>query len=291
MRSGRARSLATTTSAICRPNDPPPAFADIRDDQMMQLTCDAFLGGRLGLWQPARGYRAAMDAVLLAAFTSSRAGESVLDIGCGVGAAALCLGARVPGLDLHGLEVQGEYADLARRNAEENDVPLVVHDGDLFAPSGDLRAKHFDHVITNPPFRRAGEGSSPPDEGRRRARVEGDPGLSAWIAAAARRVRPKGRLTLIHRAERLPEILSGMAGLFGGVEVLPVAPRPDRPAGRVLVRGRKGSSAQFVLHSPLTIHERSAHIRDAPDYTERAEKILRHMQELLPDARLGGNQG
>ncbi len=258
---------------------------------MTDLTCDAFLGGRLRLWQPARGYRAAMDPVLLAAFTPVRAGESVLDVGCGVGAAALCLGARVRGLDLHGLEIQSDYATLARRNAAENDLPVTVHDGDVFAPSQDLSARAFDHVITNPPYRRESEGPPSPDPGRRRAHVEQDPGLQAWIAAAARRVRPKGRLTLIHRADRLPELLASLDGLFGGVEVLPVAPRPDRPAGRVLVRARKGSSAQFVLHSPLTIHEGSAHIRDAPDYTERAEKILRHMQELLPDARSGGNQG
>src|SRR5574343_1545621 len=96
-----------------------------------QLTDDKFLCGRLRLWQPAQGYRAATDPVLLAAACPATAGQSVLDLGCGAGAAALCLAARVPDLALAGLELQPEYADLARRNAARNGVAMQVECGDL----------------------------------------------------------------------------------------------------------------------------------------------------------------
>ena len=110
------------------------------------LTHDAFLGGKLHLWQPAKGYRAGVDPVLLAASVPAKAGQSVLDLGCGVGAAALCLGARVAGLEVLGVERQSQYAALARRNG------LDTVEADLNALPQDLRQKQFDHVIANPPY-------------------------------------------------------------------------------------------------------------------------------------------
>ena len=96
-----------------------------------QLSDDKFIGGRLHLWQPLRGYRAATDPVFLAAACPAAAGESVLDLGCGAGAAALCLAVRVPEVVLSGLEVQPDYAMLARRNAERNGIVMDVVEGDL----------------------------------------------------------------------------------------------------------------------------------------------------------------
>ncbi|NJS39430.1 MAG: methyltransferase, partial [Rhodobacteraceae bacterium] len=115
------------------------------------LSDDKFLSGRLSLLQPLKGYRAATDPVLLAAACPAKAGDSVLDLGCGAGAAALCLGQRVPGLHLAGLELQADYADLARQNATRNGMALEVHEGDLARMPAALR-RDFDHVIANPPY-------------------------------------------------------------------------------------------------------------------------------------------
>jgi tRNA1(Val) A37 N6-methylase TrmN6 len=250
------------------------------------LTCDAFLDGRLMLLQPRSGYRAAIDPVLLAAFVPARAGDRVLDLGCGAGTAALCLGARVPGLDLHGLELQPAYADLARQNAAANGMALVVHEGDVAQPPAALRALRFDAVLMNPPFF-AATASASPDRGRAAARREGGAALAEWIDAGLRRLVPGGVLALVHRTERLGSILAALEVRAGGVEILPLAARAGRPAGRVLLRARKGSRGSLVLHPPLTLHEGKTHRRDGESYTAEVQAVLRHGSELSVSTRTG----
>jgi tRNA1Val (adenine37-N6)-methyltransferase len=243
------------------------------------LTCDAFLGGRLRLWQPRSGYRAATDPVLLAAFVPARPGERVLELGCGAGTAALCLAARVGGLELHGLELQPAYAALARRNAATNGIALAVHEGDLRRPPAALRGSGFEQVLANPPFQPPGT-TGPADPGRDLAHRENDATLADWIDAGLRRLKPGGRLTLIHRTARLGAILAGLEGRAGAVEVLPLAGREGRPAERVLVRARKASRAPLTLWPPFTLHAGTSHDADRDSYTAAAQRVLRGAGEL-----------
>lgn len=239
-----------------------------------ELTRDAFLGGRLHLWQPRRGYRAGVDPVLLAAAVPARAGQAVLELGCGAGAAMLALAARVPGLSLTGVELQDLYAGLAERNAAENGVPADVVCADLAALPPELRQRSFDHVIANPPYFRPGAHSPSPDAGRGTA-LGGDTPLSAWIDVAARRLAPKGYLHMIQRADRLPEMLGACDGRLGSVEVLPLAARAGRAPDLVILRARKGGRAAFRLHAPLILHEGVRHERDGDSYSAEITRVLR----------------
>ncbi len=239
-----------------------------------ELTDDAFLSGRLQLWQPRRGYRAATDPVLLAACVAAAAGQRVLDLGCGAGAASLCLAARVPGLVHAGLELQESYADLARRNAARNGVAMQVVTGDVTAMPVALRLG-FDHVIANPPYYPP-SGTPSPDVGRAAALQVATP-VTAWVAAALRRLVPGGWLTMILATELLPDALA----VAPGATILPLAPRAGRAAPRVIVQTRKGGRAPFRLLAPFVIHAGVAHDGDRESYTAAASAVFRQGDGLL----------
>ena len=238
------------------------------------LTRDAFLGGKLQVRQPRAGYRAGVDPVLLAASVPARAGQSVLELGCGAGVASLCLARRIDGLRLFGLEVQPAYAELARRNARDNGIALEVATGDLARMPRNLREAQFDHVIANPPYFDRSASTPARDAGRETALGEGTP-LADWVEAAARRTAPKGHVTMIQRAERLPELLALAARHLGSLEVLPLIPRRGRAARLVLMRGRKGGRAAFRMHDGWTLHEGPAHDGDRENYNAATGAILR----------------
>ena len=244
-----------------------------------ELTRDRFLDGRLLVAQPRSGYRAAMDPVLLAAACPARPGQSVLELGCGVGVASLCLGRRVAGLRLTGLELQPEYAALARENAAANGIGLEVVEGDLAAMPHELRGQNFDHVIANPPYFAPESGTAAADPGRETAQREATP-LAQWIAAGYRRLLPGGWFTVIQNADRLPDLLAALALGGGSIAVLPIAPRAGRAAGRVIVQARKGGRGRFRLLAPFVLHAAPDHAGDAEDLTDLAQAVLRCGENL-----------
>lgn len=238
------------------------------------LTDDGFLGGRLRVLQPRVGYRAATDPVLLAAATPAAPGQAVLELGCGVGVASLCLLSRVPGLSVCGVERQEDYAALAARNAERNGLPLSVINADLARLPPALRAVSFDHVIANPPYFRAGDGTLAQDPGREAAFREETP-LGEWVDVGLRRLMPGGWITLIHLTDRLGDILAALGDRAGSVAILPIAPRRGRAASRVIVRARKGGRAPLTLLAPFVLHDGTEHLRDGDDFSEAARFVLR----------------
>lgn len=243
------------------------------------VTEDKFLGGQLTLMQPRNGYRAGVDPVFLAAAIPAQAGQSVLDLGCGAGAAVLCLGARVADLTLVGIERQADYADLARLNAFDNGIDAQVHTADLVAPPPEVSETGFDHVIMNPPYHLSAQATTSTDPGREAALFEDTP-LSAWIDAATRRLKPRGYLTIIQRVERLPAILAAMDDRLGSVLVKPLAPRAGRAAILVLVQARKGGRGAFRLATPLVLHEGAEHGCDRESYRPEVSAILREGAHL-----------
>lgn len=249
---------------------------------MDDLTHDAFLGGRLHLWQPRKGYRAATDPVLLAAACPALSGQSVLDLGCGVGAASLCLAARVPDLRLYGLELQPDIAALARRNAADNGFAMQIECGDLGQMPKPLRLG-FDHVIANPPYY-AQTGTPSPDPSRDTA-LRAETPLGDWVQTAARRLSPGGWLTLICGVDGLPQVLTAMGTTLGSATVLPLAPRQGRPALRIILRARKSGRAAFRLLAPFVLHEGTAHESDRESYTPRAGAVLRRGGDLSEEFR------
>lgn len=239
------------------------------------------MGGQLTICQPRSGYRAGVDPVFLAASVDAQAGQTVLDLGCGVGVAALCLGRRVPGVVLSGLELQADYAELARQNARENEIPFKVLIGDIARMPSDLRAQSFDHVIVNPPYFSRADGTGAQDSGRDIALAGATP-LARWIDAAIRRLRPRGYLTMIHKADRLADIVAHMDGRLGDLVIKPLAPRVGRDAELIIIRARKGARGAMRLAAPLILHQGDRHEKDGESYGQLAQAVLRNGAPLEP---------
>ena len=236
------------------------------------LTHDAFLGGMLRLWQPRSGYRAGVDPVLLAASVPAVAGQRVLELGCGVGTAILCLGARVPGLMLTGVELQADYAALAARNGGD---ALEVVTADLTAMPLHLRERQFDHVLANPPYFDRAASIKSGDPLREAALGETTP-LRDWVSVAGKRLAPKGMAHFIHRIERLPDLIRALPADLGSIEVLPIAPRAGRDAKLVILRARKGGRGAFKLHNTFIMHAGAEHLKDGDSFVPRARAVLRY---------------
>lgn len=218
---------------------------------------DRLLGGRVRLSQPLAGYRAAIDPVFLAAAVPAAAGESLLDLGCGAGAAALCLLARVPDARVFGLELQTELVRLAGDNARANGwgerfLPMA---GDVARPPPRLAPGSFHHVLCNPPQLAAGRARPAADAGRDLANREGPARLDDWVATALAMVRPKGSVTFIHRADRLDELLAALSARAGELVVFPLWPGAAKPAKRVIVRARKQVATPLRLAPGLVLHQ------------------------------------
>lgn len=241
---------------------------------MSETTDNAFLGGRLTLRQPRKGYRAGVDPVLLAASVPAQEGQDVLELGCGVGTALLCLAERVSSLRLAAIEIQPKYAELACHNAQANGFEAEVFEGDLASLPDTLRQRQFDHVLANPPYFDRDASTRSQDVGREVAMGEDTP-LAIWVDVAARRLKPRGYASFVHRVERLPELLSELSGKLGSIQVQPLQAREGRNAGLVLVRARKGGGADLQLHAPVVMHSGRRHDGDAESYTPKIRAVLR----------------
>lgn len=208
-----------------------------------------------------------MDAVLLAAAADVKPGEDVLDLGAGVGAVGLCVAARVPGCTITGIELQPALAALAERNAVLNEaadrVRTVVHDLAHPLPPG---MGPFDHVVTNPPYLPAAVADPSPDRSKALATVESSADLGRWLTVATDALEPAGTLLVIHRSDRLEEIVGALVGLGWGDVTVKRLP----PAARVLVRARRADGLRRHDAPPLILH------RPDGGYTDEAEAILRH---------------
>jgi tRNA1(Val) A37 N6-methylase TrmN6 len=239
-------------------------------------TSGTLLGGRVRLAQPATGYRVAIDPVFLAAAVPARNGERVLELGAGVGAASLCLAARVAGVSVLGVEREVAAVALAQANAGANGVESRV----TFS-AGDVRGLKlaagdagYDHVMANPPYRAPGDGTPSPDGAKERAHGEDAGGLADWVDAALRLLRPKGTLTFIFRADRLDDLLVELQGRAGQATVYPLWPKRHQSPKRIVLRARKSMQGGVTLLPGLVLHEEDGR------FTAAAEAVLREGRAL-----------
>jgi tRNA1(Val) A37 N6-methylase TrmN6 len=241
----------------------------------MDVTQDGLLDGRIALRQSADGYRAGMDAALLAAACDAKAGMSVIEAGCGPGAALLAAAVRRPEAAFTGVERDPAALALAAENIALNGLATRVAavGGDVAQPFKALGLAPFDAAMANPPYFDDAGAIRGPAPAKTAAWIA-DGGLEAWIEFLLKAVRDGGTITVIHRADRLADLLAQLGAKAGSFRIRPVQPRDDAPAKRVLVRAVRGGKAPLVLLPALVLHDAGG------GHSAAAEAILRGAADL-----------
>jgi len=234
-------------------------------------TLDRFLGGRVTAAQPAKGFRAGHDTVLLAASVPADAGSEVLELGAGAGVASLCLAARVAGIRVTGIEIDPELVQLANENAVRNAMADGLRFEQAEIAEFAARGRAFDHVFFNPPFH-PDTGQVSPSVARDRATRDVSQAVQEWTRAALAMTKHDGTVTAIIRADRADDMREA-ACPYGGV-VFPLFPRLGQDPKRVIVRIVKSPGPGFAFADGLVLHEADGR------NTDSAEAVLRHRAAL-----------
>lgn len=241
----------------------------------MNITKDKLLGGRVTIFQPQKGYRAAIDPVLLAASVRLSANMSILDLGIGTGAVSLCLKARSPSCSITGFDNNPEYLKLARASFAENGMEVELIEGDVASPPPTLEKGSFDAVVANPPYYDEKAYSASPAKGKNLSHATPVP-FESWVAAARRFLRKDGEFYVIFPAARKKSFLLTLEGHFSEISLIRLLPKAGNSPKRLIAiaKGQKETRTaisevgSFVLHLPNG------------DYTLEAHAVLWEGQEL-----------
>ena len=238
------------------------------------FSVDDFLDGAVRLIQPHKGYRVAMDTVLLAACVPAQKGQKILEGGIGSAGAALCLARRVEGVQITGIERQETMIQYAQRNILFNELQdfVTVQKGDIKDRTG--QQGQYDHVMVNPPFLEAGTAHRPPEMNKGLAHMDSYASLKDWVKFCVFHARHKATVSFVYRADRLDELIHHLYGRIGDLHILPIVPYETFPAKRVIVQGRKGTKGATKILPPLVLHTPQER------YSEPALEILKYGKPL-----------
>ncbi|HRW28711.1 MAG: methyltransferase domain-containing protein [Alphaproteobacteria bacterium] len=240
-----------------------------------KITKDDFLGGRISLSQPEKGYRITSDSVFLSATIRLKAGDKILDVGAGTGAILSCLSARLgenaSEVTMHGIEIQDDLITLAMENSGGT---IKYYKGDIFNDVPGCEPNSYHHIVSNPPYYEKGKVKASPYKTKAVAQGDGISDLRLWVERCLRMVRPKGFITLVHRADRLDDIICALSQKAGSIIIYPLYSKAGKDANRVIIRAQKDANGLLSLKSGLIVHKSDGH------YTDQAENILRHARYL-----------
>lgn len=254
---------------------------EMADQERKQSLLPSYvLGGRVSLLQPEKGFRAGIEPIMLAASIPDGKLGQVLDLGCGVGTAALCYASRVEGTRIVGIEKQTKLGDLAVKNVLNNgfDRRVTILNEDILFLSNKLANCSFCHVMANPPFVSAKRANPKMHPSRWSSHVEGAAKLQDWVSVAHSLLETKGTFTVIYDAGRVDNLISLLSAGFGGITIFPLWPstmEKGRDAKRVLVQARKGVKSPSRLAVGMVLHQTDG------SYTPAAASILEHGSSLV----------
>lgn len=218
---------------------------------MEDFTEDAILNGLISIKQPKKGYRVAVDPIVLSSMVQVTENQTVLDVGCGVGTISLILKLRTPSASITSIDIDPKMCELCLYNSQKNHLDLEVEHIDLegFCTASKLKLKEYDQVVTNPPFFK--RESSRISETKSMANFE-TMELSLWISLCLKLLKPHGIFSIIHESSRVCDILTAIKGRAGSATVTPVhLHKESKAAARVIVQCIKGSKGETKIMREL----------------------------------------
>ncbi len=226
----------------------------------VDVTEDSLFGGRLKILQPVKGYRFALDAVLLAGLSRPLPDENVVDLGTGCGVIPLIFAYRNQGKSITGIEIQEALAELASRNVEINSLKnkVKILKGDFKKIREYLPPEEADLVVSNPPYRKVRTGRINPNEEKALARHEILGSVEDVLKAAKYLLKTKGRLATIYPAYRLAHLISAASKTgFEPKKLTVIYSAPGQSACLVYMEARKGGGEELHIDPPFYIYDAS----------------------------------
>ena len=237
----------------------------------MSHTQDFLLNKKVKILQPNNGYRASIDAVVLASMVKNiKNNQKVLDVGSGTGAVSLCIAQRFndKNIEIHGLEIQEKLSDLSNQSAKLNNFDnLLYHNVNIKNKMTEISPNSFDHVVSNPPY--ASNDFASPNPSKARAHNESELDLNEWVKFCLKMLKQKGMFYMINRVERLDDIIKACYGKVGAIEIIPIFSKPDDvEAKRVIVIAQKAMKTPLKINKGFYMHEKDL------SYSKKANDIL-----------------
>ncbi|MDR0677974.1 MAG: methyltransferase [Holosporaceae bacterium] len=239
----------------------------------LKLTEDSILNRKIKIFQPERGYRVAIDPIILSNFAcgfnnrcrSKIATKKILDVGCGVGTISLILKMKESTSQITAIDIDERICEICRRNARINSLNVDVINVGLENINYVLKDKLFDQIVTNPPF--FDEKLSRISESKKLANFE-TMNLSHWIVLCFKKLKSGGIFSMIHDASRIDDILCSLKNIAGSIQIIPIFPKINCRANRIIVTAKKSSKSASSILPGIVVHESNG------SYSEAVREIL-----------------
>ena len=208
------------------------------------------------MFRQAEHFRLGTDSVLLADFANRTSAKRGIDLGCASGAIGLIMLANNSRIHMTGLEIVPEAAELARENMSANgfDDRSSIVAGDIREVKTLFTAGSFDLAVANPPYFAAGSGALSPVDGRDAARGELSCTMEDICRAAAFLCHTGASFCLVHRPERLAELIRCLSACgFEPKRLRLVSERARTAPNLVLVESRRGGKPGLKIEPPLIL--------------------------------------
>lgn len=214
----------------------------------------------LKIIQKKAGFKFGVDAVILSNFLSVKKNDDVIDLGTGTGIIPILLAGKTEAKSITGLEIQSDMAEMAKRsvllNSQCDRVKIVC--GDIKESIEQFGSSRFNCVVTNPPYMSVGRGLVNPSDTKSIARHEILCSLEDIIRVSSRLLVPGGQFAMVHRPQRLVDILYLMRHYKIEPKFLRfVHPSPYKRANLVLIKGFRGGNPELKMMEPLYVYDES----------------------------------